>query len=164
MAHSAMNAAVVVDASLAVMWATPEEHTEKALTMAAQWAETGVHLIAPCLLVAEVTNALYRRTLRGELNLATAQAALDIVLAFSIELHEEPGLPARAMALASELRQPTTYDCHYLALAEKYRCELWTGDRRFFHAVRRSVLSVRWIGEGPHRASRLRPSVPEEQS
>ncbi len=159
-----MNEAVVVDASMAVMWATPEEYSEKALTMAAQWAQAGVHFIAPCLLVAEVTNALYRRTLRGELDLATAQAALDIVLAFNIELREEPGLPARAMALASELRQPTTYDCHYLALAEKYRCELWTGDRRFFHTVRRSFPTVRWIGEGTDRVSRLRPRVPEEQS
>ncbi len=159
-----MTAAVVVDASLVVMWATPEEYTHEALTMADRWAQASVRLIAPCLLVAEVTNALYRRTLREELDLSTAQAALDVVLAFSIELHEEPGLPARAMALADEFRQPTTYDCHYLALAEKYRCELWTGDRRFFNAVRRSVPTVRWIGEGRPRSSLLRPGESEERS
>ncbi len=157
-----MTGAVVIDASLAVMWASPEELTEEALTLATQWAQASVRFLAPCLLVAEVTNALYRRTLRKELDLSTAQAALNVILAFSIELLEEPGLPARAMALAAELRQPTTYDCHYLALAEKYRCELWTGDRRFFNAVRRSVPTVRWVGEAKRRSSLLRPSGPEE--
>lgn len=53
-----MSATVVIDASLATMWAVPEPHSEQALTLAGQWAETATRLLAPCLLVAEVTNAL----------------------------------------------------------------------------------------------------------
>jgi predicted nucleic acid-binding protein len=52
------------------------------------------------------------------------------------------------MVLAHRLRRPTTYDCHYLALAEHYGCELWTGDERFFNAVRRQIPWIRWVGAG----------------
>lgn len=141
-----MNAAAVVDASLAVMWAVPEPNSERALALASRWAEKGTRLLAPCLLLAEVTNALHKRIIRRELDHAAAQAALRIVLRFAIEIREEPGLPARALELAHRLGRPTTYDCHYLALAERHRCELWTGDQRFFNAVKGSMPIVRWIG------------------
>lgn len=144
-----MSGTVVIDASLAAMWAVPEPYSGQAIARAEQWAQTGTRLLAPCLLLAEVTNALYKRIVRGELDLPTAQTALEIILAFSIEIREEPGLQARAMALAHQLRRPTTYDCHYLALAEQYQCELWTGDQRFYNAVRHMIPWVKWIGNDP---------------
>lgn len=141
-----MSAAVVVDASLAVMWAVPESNSERALALASRWAEEGTRLLAPCLLLAEVTNALHKRIIRRDLDHSTAQAALRIVLGFAIEIREEPGLSARALELAHRLGRPTTYDCHYLALAERHRCELWTNDQRFFNAVKSTMPFVRWIG------------------
>jgi predicted nucleic acid-binding protein len=105
-----------------------------------------VRLLAPCLLIAEVTNALYKRVLRGELNVSTAEAAMEVILAFGIDLREEPSLALRALSLGRRLRQPTTYDCHYLALAERYDCALWTGDRRFYNAVHRIEPRVQWVG------------------
>ena len=137
---------VVVDASLAAMWVIPEPNSEAALDRAARWAVEGTRILAPCLLLAELTNALYKRIVRRELDLETALTGLDVALAFPIELREEPEMPARAIELAYRLGRPTTYDCHYLALAEHEDCELWTGDRRFFNAVRRSTPRVRWVG------------------
>lgn len=148
---------VVVDASLATMWAIPEPSSDRALELAEKWARTATGLLAPCLLVAEVTNALYKRVRRRELGLVEAQRALDIVLGFSIEIREEPGLAHRAMEWASRLRQPAAYDTHYLALAELNRCECWTGDRRFFHAARAAAPWVRWVGE-PTSAAGQGPS------
>jgi predicted nucleic acid-binding protein len=139
--------AVVVDASLATMWSVPERLTEKALARASSWAKGGTRLLAPCLLVAEVTNAIYKRIVRGEMELATAQAALSVVLAFPIELREEPGLAARAMELARQHGRPNTYDSQYLALAERHESELWTGDERFYNAVKSKIGWVRFIGE-----------------
>jgi len=138
--------AVVVDASLVTMWAVPERHSATALALVDRWGRDNVRLLAPCLLIAEVTNALYKRVLRGELNVSTAEAALDVILAFDIDLREEPSLAHRALSLARRLRQPTTYDCHYLALAERYDCALWTGDRRFYNAAHRIEPRVQWIG------------------
>lgn len=137
---------VIVDASLAAMWALPEPHSAQALALAEQWGRNDVHLVAPCLLVAEVTDALYKRMLRGELDISTAASALGVIFAFGVELREEPGLAARALSLAAGLQRSTTYDCHYLALAERYDCALWTGDRRFYNAVHRAEPRVRWIG------------------
>lgn len=141
-----MTRAVVIDASLATMWAVPEPHSQQALALAGEWARAGSRLLAPGLLLAEVANALYKRILRRELDLGTATRALRVILGFAVEIREEPGLPARAIALAHQLRRPSTYDCHYLALAERFRCELWTGDHRFYHAVEAAIPWVKWIG------------------
>jgi predicted nucleic acid-binding protein len=51
------------------------------------------------------------------------------------------------MMLAHENKRPSTYDCHYLALAERYECELWTGDERLYNAVGAKLPWVKWIGE-----------------
>jgi predicted nucleic acid-binding protein len=140
---------VVVDASLAATWAMPERYSQHALRLAERWARRGTRLLAPCLLLPEVTNALYKRIVRGEVDLDTAQAALAIVLGFGIEIREEPGLQSQAMTLAQQLRRPSTYDCQYLALAEYHGCEFWTGDQRFYNAVKRTFPRVKWIGIAP---------------
>ncbi len=94
-----------------------------------------------------MTNALYKRVVRKEVTLETARAALKTILRFDIEIREELGLQARAMGLAHRLRQSAAYDSQYLALAEHYRCELWTGDQRLQAAVAETFPWVRWIGE-----------------
>ena len=129
------------------MWAIPEPYSSRALEMAEAWARNGTGLLAPCLLVPEVTNALYKRVVRREIPLIEAQHALDVVLGFSIEILEEPGLAHRAMEWASRLRQPAAYDMQYLALAELHGCECWTGDQRFFRSARTAVGWVHWVGE-----------------
>lgn len=53
----------------------------------------------------------------------------------------------RAVELASDLGLPAVYDAHYLALAERMGCELWTADERLWNSVRTSLSWVRWIGE-----------------
>ena len=127
-----MKNTVVIDASLAAMWAIPEIYTEMALALASQWIQEETRLIAPCLMLTEVTNAFYKRVIRGEIGLTTAIEALHVVMEFGIEIREEPGLHSLAIELAHQLKRPNTYDCHYLALAEIYHCALWTGDERFY--------------------------------
>ena len=144
-----MKSVVGIDASFAAMWAIPEPFSSQALALANQWAEEEAQLIAPCLILTEVTNAFYKRLLRGELSLSKAVAALEIVFGFDIEIREEPGLHSRAIELAYQLKRPNTYDCHYLALAEIYRCDLWTGDERFFHSVAKIFPRVKWVGNPP---------------
>ena len=136
----------MIDASLATMWAIPESYTQQAFALANQWAQEDTHLIAPCLMLTEVTNAFYKRVLRGEIDLPTAITALHIVMEFGIEIHEEPGLHSMAMTLAQQLKRANTYDCHYLALAEIYDCFLWTGDEKFYNSVKKTFPRTKWIG------------------
>lgn len=144
-----MKTVVAVDASFAAMWAIPEPFSTRALALASRWAEEEIRIIAPCLLLSEITNAFYKRLLRGEISQSTALAALDVVFEFGIEIREEPGLHSHAIELSYRLKRPNTYDCHYLALSEIYRCDLWTGDERFFNSVARTFPRVKWVGNVP---------------
>jgi len=136
----------VIDASLAAKWAIPEPGSDQALALASRWEKQRIRLVAPGLILPEVVNAVYKRLVRGEIDLATAKQAIRIVLEFGIEICEESGVPSRALELAHELKRPTVYDCYYLALAEFYRCELWTGDQRLYNAVSARFPWVKWIG------------------
>ena len=39
------------------------------------------------------------------------------------------------------------YDAAYLALAEAEKCDLWTGDKAFYQAVKGELPWVKWIGD-----------------
>jgi predicted nucleic acid-binding protein len=138
---------VVIDASLAVMWAVPENYSVQALRLAETWGEEETRLLAPCLLLTEVTNALFKRIVRKEMDLVKTIEALEVILAFGIEIHEEAGLHTLAIELSLKLGQSATYDAHYLALALIRECPLWTGDRRFHQAAKKSFPQVHWVGE-----------------
>lgn len=142
-----MSDVVVVDASLAFKWLVQETDTAKALMLLDAWDRQGVRVAAPHLLPFEVTNALHRRVVPGELTIEGAADRIGRLLASRLELHETPDLHGKALDLASALKQGAAYDAHYLALAETLGCELWTADERFFRAARAVSSDVRWIGE-----------------
>lgn len=56
--------ALVVDASVAVKWLVPEEHSEAA----ARLTVSGEDLHAPRLLAAELANALWRKARLGDMD------------------------------------------------------------------------------------------------
>ncbi len=130
-----MPGVVVVDASLVVKWLIREEDSDKAHALLQSWKDQGIRLAAPYLMPFEVTNALHQRVIQGELSVAGAGDMVENLLSSGPELHQTAGLHARALELASELRQGASYDAHYLALAEEFGCELWTADRRFHRAA-----------------------------
>ena len=142
-----MNGVVVVDASLAIKWLVSEENSDKARAISRSWANAGIQTAAPYLMPVEVTNALHRRVVRGELTVEDAIRLLEYLLASGIELRDEPGLQVRALQLASRLRQGAVYNAHYLALAETLGCDFWTADQRFYRAAVSVTQNVRWIGE-----------------
>ncbi|MBW3660934.1 MAG: type II toxin-antitoxin system VapC family toxin [Gemmatimonadetes bacterium] len=139
---------IVVDTSLAIMWAVPEPYSDRALEWMRYWRSRDVTLHAPFLMAAEAANALYRAVIRGDVNLEEARSALAVVLSDSgVGLVEVTGLAERAMELARRLDRPAVYDCYFLALAEWFDCAMWTGDERFYNAVRGRTDRVRWVGE-----------------
>lgn len=139
---------VVVDASLALKWALPEEHTERALALWDLWQEAAEQVIAPPLFRAEVTNVLHQLVRRGHLNPDDAADILESLISI-VESGEPPSLYDRALALASGLSLGATYDALYIALAEIEECEMWTADRRLVRSVQERVPKVRWVGESP---------------
>lgn len=138
---------VVVDASVAVKWLVREEHTDKALAILRAWHDEEVTPVAPHLLPFEVANALHRKVFRGELDVGDSTRLVSRLFESRLELHQPPGLHVRALQLASQLQQGAVYDAHYLALAERVGCELWTADARFYRAAGPAVDNLRWLGE-----------------
>ncbi len=146
MTESPNSAAVVVDASIVAMWVLPEPHTARALALAFNLLGAGIDLLAPPLMQAEVTNAVYKRVRRGEMDLDRAREALDIVASFGVQILSTPDLYRSALGLARRFGRSASYDACYLALAESRGCEVWTGDERLYNAVRSELPWVRWVG------------------
>jgi predicted nucleic acid-binding protein len=141
---------ICVDASVAVKWILEEERSDRADALYDATVDAGEPIIAPPLLPLEVTNIL-RQRMRAQsgISLVTVTEFLDAFLALPIAFHNPAGLHHQALVLADALGLPATYDAHYLALAERLGCELWTDDQRLIRQVGTSLSFVRWIGDHP---------------
>lgn len=123
----------VVDASVVVKWLVAEELSDEAASLL-QWEST---LVAPELVFAEVTNALWAMCRRGDIGAADFDDAVDVLRTAPVAVpHPMRRLAAAAARLALDLDHPV-YDCFYLALAVLEQYRVVTADRRFLDKVRR---------------------------
>ena len=107
-----MKPTYVVDASVAVGWSVELPYSAACIRLL---RESGT-LIAPDLLVSEVTNAFYLQIKTGLANRERLADGLDLLPRWFAELVPSAMLRGRAFELALELNHPA-YDCFYLALA-----------------------------------------------
>lgn len=121
----------VVDASVAVKWLVTEAYSDEA----AELLNGQLALVAPELLFAEVTNALWAMCRRGDIARKDLAEAVDVLksapLAIPASMRQ---LAPSAARLAVDLNHPA-YDCYYLALAMQEQYPVVTADRRFYDAV-----------------------------
>lgn len=119
---------IVVDASIALKWVMEEPGSDAAEELLEK------DLAAPSPWLLEAANALWRRTVRGELTAAEAEERLtELTNASVASVPLDQDLP-EAMRLAVQLNHPV-YDCLYLALARRLRTYVVTADIRFGQAV-----------------------------
>lgn len=130
-----MARAVVVDSSLVFKWIVKEEDSELADVLAGQWFADQIPVLAPSLLLFELTNALFQQIRNGDLDIDAAEIAINRILSLPVLLVETEHLIRRTLEFASLLGQGAIYDSVYLALAESLDCDLWTADGRFFRAA-----------------------------
>lgn len=142
-----MTSRVCVDASLAVRWIIPEDYSEQALDLLAFWGQTQTELFAPTHLLYEVNSTLRFLVSQKVISDEIGDGAFSRLRKLRIRLTSRSAIFPLAWKLARELNQPTTYDTVYLALAQMLDCELWTADRKFYHAVRTQAREVKWIGD-----------------
>jgi len=123
---------IVVDASVAVKWVITEAFSENA----ARLLEASFSLLAPELLYAETTSALWSLARRGDISDQDAREALAVIADAPIDVPVSMRLlmPA-ATRLARDLDHPV-YGCFYLALALQEQYPLVTADKRFHERVR----------------------------
>lgn len=115
---------LVIDASVAIKWVIPEEHSNVARAL-----RTEV-LIAPAIWTAEVGNVLWRHVVHGEIGPEEAVYFLSRLRAAPVMIADLDSDIEAALSLAVELNHPI-YDCLYLALALRENTHVVTADKRF---------------------------------
>ncbi len=132
-----MNDVVVIDTSIVIKWILSEPDTQAAKMLLVNWSNKKVTILAPALLAYEVANVLYQNVRRDAITLERAREALAKILDMGLLLDSSQAsdIGKRSIELASQFHLPATYDAHYLALAQREGCELWTADTRLWKAV-----------------------------
>jgi predicted nucleic acid-binding protein len=69
-----------------------------------------------------------------------------VLMSLAIEMIDAPGISINAFELAKHNKRPNTYDTHYLALALHLGCSFWTGDERFYNAVKGGSNQIFYVG------------------
>lgn len=112
----------IVDTSVAVKWIAAEEDSTAARAL------IGEPLIAPDLLLAELSNAVWKKWRRGQLAVEQVRLAQPFVTSF-VEFVPSVPLAEEALRIALELEHPV-YDCFFLAAAHKLQVKLVTADAK----------------------------------
>lgn len=136
----------VVDASVVLKWQFDDEdcvYQAVALRDDYYIRET-ISLIAPQLLMYEVVNGIATALRRKRLQQDMAFQIMENLAAIDIKNREIGPLQVLQAALKYNL---AAYDAAYLSLAEAEDCDLWTGDRAFYQAVKDKSQRVKWIGD-----------------
>jgi predicted nucleic acid-binding protein len=119
----------VLDVSAALCWALPRPASARALQLRDEHSR-GVHtLIAPSIFPAEAASALTKAERQKLIPVGQAGILLANVLAAPPAMHPYEPLLVRAVDISSQSRGGL-YDCLYLALAERERCEFVTDDQK----------------------------------
>lgn len=140
------NSSAVVDASFLIKLCSPEPLTDVAQAVRDGWAKSGVVRRAPSLIDYEIVSALNKKRFMGFIDAAEAEEALAIAFEEPIETIDTNDLHLSALKIAQRLDLRSTYDAHYLAVAQQLDCEFWTADERLYNAVRDRFPLIRWVG------------------
>jgi len=142
---------VVVDASVVLKWQLDDEDCVPQATAFRDdfYMRGAIGMIAPHLLVYEVVNGIATAVRQKRVASDRAIVALSNLMALGIELREVDPFTVFETALRYNL---AAYNAAYLTLAEAEKCDLWTGDRAFYQAMKGKSALVKWIGE--YRAHR----------
>jgi len=121
---------VVVDASVALKWFVREELSDEAFRL----LHSGEELVAPELIVVEVTNIAWKKLVRNQISSGQAATIATGIGQSDIRLLPSATFNERALEMAETLNHPV-YDCLYLACAESSDAAVITADQRFYRAA-----------------------------
>ena len=137
----------VLDASVALKWQfEDEEATVAAMSLLEDFTEARIELITPTLFPYEIISAVNIAINRNRIGEAAGYRAINYITSLGIGLRAFDDLVEPTFHMARQYGL-STYDCAYMALAEKEKCDLITGDRKLFNAVKSQLPWVKWIGD-----------------
>ncbi|SPF36062.1 conserved hypothetical protein [Syntrophobacter sp. SbD1] len=143
----ARSSIVCVDASFVLRLLLGGPGSGNAENLWEQWGHGEVGAMAPGLIYFEITNALHRLSVGSAITVEEAEQFLGLALELNIDTISEPFLHRSALLIARKCSLKSTYDAHYLALAQDLNADLWTADRRLVNAVKKRFSWIRFLGD-----------------
>ena len=137
---------MIVDASVILSAFFPDEDQAQAQALIREHVMGRVALVAPALLLYEVTNAVVQARRRGRISDEQAEKILTSFEGLGIALRPVTWQQVLPLALRFDR---SAYDAAYLALAETSEQPLITGDRQLYNAVHEHLDWVQWMGDYP---------------
>ena len=102
-------------------------------------------IVMPALARWEVTNAFYQIGRAGKLSDQAVDSALVAMQQLPIRFDAGAGDHLRAVHIARQFNVKAAYDPHFLALAERLECDLWTADKDLHRSVAPHLTWVRLV-------------------
>jgi len=137
----------VLDATVALKWQfKDEEVTSAAMALLEDFVDGKIELITPTLFSYEILSAINVAINRKRIGEEAGYRALDYITSLGIGLRNFDNLIGTAFYMARRYGL-SSYDCAYIALAEKEKCDLFTGDRKLLNSVKNRLPWVKWIGD-----------------
>lgn len=136
---------LVVDSNVVAKWFFPEELQQQALALQSDWMAGTVDLVAPELILTEVSNITWKKQRLSLITPAEAIGTIEDLLLLSIPTVESQTVLRQAYSLASRFDR-TVYDALYLALAAFMQAKLITANLRLYNAVSSQLEFVQYLG------------------
>jgi predicted nucleic acid-binding protein len=118
---------LVIDSSVALKWFVSEPNRE----LAAELLDGDDVLIAPDLILVEVSNAMWRKARKGEVTALQVVEAIHEIGSITALHRVTPALTDAAFQIAEKIGH-SIYDCIFLACAIETGAELVTADGKFY--------------------------------
>lgn len=137
----------VLDASVALKWQfEDEEATGTSMALLEDFVVGKIDLISLTLFHYEIVNAINVAINRKRMEETIGYRAVNDITSMGIELRSFSDLIEPTFRMARKYGL-SPYDCAYIALAEKEKCDFFTGDKKLFRSIKNYFSWVKWVGD-----------------
>lgn len=138
---------LVVDASVSLKWyIDDEECVNSARKLLKDYGDGKIIIRVPDFFFVEIGNVLNVAVMRKRLKEKDAIEFLENVLKLGITTVSCSELLTSAWKIA-RANECSIYDSVYVAEAYLLGCDLYTGDKRLYNALRAKIPLIKWIGD-----------------
>lgn len=135
---------VAVDASVAVMWFLPQRHSDRA----AVYLSPEYQLVAPDLIVLEVSSVLLKAARRKEITVAQSKEVLVSFLPGTLRILPAAQHAEEAFTIA-ERHGGSVYDAVYISVARSLGAPVLTNDRQLAAVAGRVKVRSLMVEDAP---------------
>jgi predicted nucleic acid-binding protein len=133
------NSQIAIDASFLLKLFLPEEKSEKAEEIWKDWIKDSVEIVAPALIIFEVSSVLRNKVYREIIDAETGAEIINQLKELDISLVYTDDILEIAWEIGGILKSSTLYDCFYIALAKFLGIPLWTADRKLYDSTKNTM-------------------------